>query len=96
MKKTIEQRAIDLLGLTVTDKIQGTTGIVTSVDFDLYGCIQVVLTPKNSDKDNPKSGWLDINRLEILDKKRAMEHPDFANKYKSFGEVNGPADKPMK
>ena len=37
---------LKLLGLKVKDKVTGFTGIITSVSFDLYGCIQVIITPE--------------------------------------------------
>jgi len=39
------QKHLDLLGHKVTDRVSGFTGVVTSIGFDLYGCIQAVVTP---------------------------------------------------
>ncbi len=37
---------IKFLGLQVRDEVTGFSGVVTSMSFDLYGCIQAVVTPK--------------------------------------------------
>lgn len=42
--KTVEE-TLAVLGLPVRDKVTGFDGVITSVSFDLYGCIQVVKTP---------------------------------------------------
>ena len=41
---------LDLLGMQVRDQVTGYSGVVTSVCFDLYGCIQAVVHP-GTDKD---------------------------------------------
>jgi hypothetical protein len=83
-----------MLGLKVEDKVTGYKGIVCSVGFDLYGCIQVIVNP-GIDKDGKfqESSWLDISRLKVIDKKPVMDRPNF-----EFGPVaegkKGPAEKP--
>jgi len=69
---------IELLGMAVKDKVTGKTGIVTSISFDLYGCIQAVITPK-IDKDNKDAEmkWYDLCRLKITSNKPVMKVPDF-------------------
>lgn len=74
------------------------TGVATSVSFDLYGCIQVVINP-GIDKDGKYKDmhWLDYNRIEILSKKRVMDIPQFLleEKVKSASnEIPGPENKP--
>lgn len=93
----IIEQCVAFLGKKVEDKISKRKGIVTSVCFDLYGCIQVVVDEQKLDKEGKAMtfGWVDINRLNILKSKEIMPHPDFDNKYKSIIKVNGPADKPM-
>ena len=69
---------IDLLGKSATDKVSGFTGVVTSVCFDLYGCVQTIVTPKVDDKGVAADGrWFDVNRLTIHDSERAMPVPNF-------------------
>jgi hypothetical protein len=90
-------QVIGLLGCKGKDIITDFKGIITSVCFDLYGCIQVILTHK-VDKDGKEvdSRWLDINRIKVLDKRLVMQMPDLKNKYAAILDVNGPADKPVK
>jgi hypothetical protein len=88
------QKHLEMLGLKVEDKITGFTGVVTSVSFDLYGCIQVVVNPGiDANGDTKESCWFDIARLTVLKKKPVMDRPDF-----DFGPVaegkKGPAEKP--
>lgn len=88
---------IDMLGFEAEDKITGCSGTISSVSFDLYGCIQVLLTPKVKKGTETKVyGWFDVARIKIKSKKRIMEHPSFEQKYKTKENVNGPAEKPMK
>lgn len=57
---------LKLLGHRATDRITGFKGVVASVTFDLYGCVQVVLTP-GIDKDgkHTDSHWFDAKRLDL-------------------------------
>jgi hypothetical protein len=73
------QKSMRLLGLRVRDKVTKHAGIVTSVSFDLYGCIQVIVTPEIDKDGKPGDGrWFDEKRLEILHPDPVMEVPDFA------------------
>ena len=84
VKETIEK----FMGKRIKDIVTGQTGVVTSVTFDLYGCVQCLVTP-NVSKENTQinSDWYDISRLEITSKKPVMRLPEFDyNK--------GPAKKP--
>lgn len=62
------------LGYEATDRVTRFSGVITTVSFDLYGCIQAILTPKFDSKEESK--WFDISRLEISNKK-VMESPDY-------------------
>ena len=93
----IVEKSINLLGCRAKDLISGGNGIVTSICFDLYGCIQVIITPGKVGKDGkevPSIGWIDINRARITNNKKIMKLPDFEIKYNSFESVHGPANKP--
>lgn len=59
-------RAVNMLGYSGKDLVTGMQGIVTSVAFDLYGCIQVCINP-GLDKDGKhrESSWYDSTRIEI-------------------------------
>lgn len=95
----IQKQSINYLGRKAKDKISGSVGIIISVCFDLYGCIQVVLTPGKIAKDGKEVssiGWIDINRIEIMKGKPVMKHPDFSNRYYSLEDVGGAANKPLK
>lgn len=71
-------RDFDLLGKKVKDKVTGLEGVVTSISYDLYGCIQGLLTPSvNKEGVTPERWWFDTKRLQVLDHKPVMEIPDF-------------------
>ena len=85
---------IEILGKSVTDKVTNFSGIATSVSFDLYGCIQVVVTPLVDEKGKcGESRWFDIRRLAVKGKKSVMKAPDFDKGYISEGK-KGAAPKP--
>jgi len=66
---------LNLLGLKVRDKVTNFEGIVTSVSYDLYGCIQTVVTPQIKDEQKEsesKSRWFDAQRLKIIDNNPVM------------------------
>lgn len=44
------KKHLDLLGMRVEDRVTGFRGVVSSVGFDLYGCIQAIVNP-GQDKD---------------------------------------------
>jgi len=70
------QESINYLGQRGRDKVSKFAGTVTSVCFDLYGCLQVVLTPDVDKDGEAKDGnWYDINRVELLDEPRRMPVP---------------------
>jgi len=79
---------IKMLGLKVRDRVTGFEGVVTSVSFDLYGCIQVVINPGlQPDGKLGESLWFDVGRLDAKSAEPVMERPD-------FGIEKGPAEKP--
>jgi len=47
------QDHLSLLGKEVEDVVTGMSGIVASVSFDLYGCIQAIINP-GLDKDGKR------------------------------------------
>ena len=91
MSKVLEH--IEILGLEVKDKVTGFKGVATSISFDLYGCIQVVVNP-GMDKDGKLGDqhWFDKNRL-VLDGYRIMPVPDYVTGRFAEGD-SGPAEKP--
>lgn len=90
------QKHLDLLGHRVTDRVTGFEGVVASVTFDLYGCIQAVVNP-GLDKDGKlgEQQWFDVNRLDVLDLPPVMSRPEFDWSPASIAEGNkGPAERP--
>ncbi len=88
---------INYLGRFGRDKVTGFQGVVSSVCFDLFGCIQVVLVPE-ADKDGKLSDghWFDIHRIVLGGQERIMDVPDFSPKEARQPETyqHGAAEKP--
>ena len=86
------ETTLALLGKKATDRITGFSGVVTSVCFDLYGCVQVILSP-GVDKDGKArdSHWLDVKRLDVAKGKPVMDAPDFSRRQP--GDEDGPENK---
>lgn len=83
---------IGLLGLKVRDAVTGFEGVVTSISYDLYGCIQAIVSPA-MDKDGKPgdSRWFDTKRPVILNQQPVMDVPDF--RVDSKEAVPGPQEK---
>ena len=86
---------MDLLGLNVRDKVTGFEGVVNSISFDLFGCVQAVVAPKVNEGKIGDSHWFDVSRLQVLSDTPVMDTPDFEKGYIAEG-LKGPADKPLK
>ena len=84
---------LDLLGYTVADRVSGYTGVVESISYDLYGCIQAVVRPPVNEKNEiPEGRYLDCKRLSILPRsERVMPVPEF---YQELILEAGAAEKP--
>jgi hypothetical protein len=84
------KKNIELLGLKAQDKVTGFKGVITSISFDLYGCVQAVVNPGTDKTGKPvDSHWFDVSRLKVTSTTPVMERPDF-----NFGVEKGPAEKP--
>jgi hypothetical protein len=86
-------KALKYLGTKQKDLVTGYTGVVTSISFDINGCIQAALKPP-MDKDGkiPDGCWFDLERLEQIGKPVMKPFPyEVTRKF-----VAGPADKPAK
>lgn len=93
--QTCSNQHLALLGLPVQDRVTKFKGVVTSINFDLYGCIQALVTPyANKEGNIPDSRWLDVTRLKILKIKPVMDLPNFVAGYVAEGK-KGAADKPL-
>lgn len=85
---------LDMLGLKVEDRVTGFSGVVATISFDLYGCIQAIVNPGlQQDGKLGESHWFDVNRLRVIDQSPVMDRPCF-----EFGLIaegkHGPAEKP--
>lgn len=82
------EKSLELLGMPATDKVSRIKGVVTSVCFDLYGCVQALLSCGVApDGKLGESYWLDVSRLTV-DGHRVMQMPHFEI-------AKGPQDKPI-
>jgi len=78
----IMKQHFDLLGKPAKDLVTGFSGVVTSLSFDLYGCIQVVITPESDKKEGIKDGhWFDVARIKVTKDSPVMNVPDFEKGY---------------
>ncbi len=71
-----------VFGFQVRDRVTGFTGVVTSISFDLYGCVQAAVTPAAvtpPDKaiELPDGRWFDTKRLEKIGEAPVMDLPTF-------------------
>jgi len=88
------QDHLSLLGKEVEDVVTGMSGIVASVSFDLYGCIQAIINPGLDKDGKPKEQyWYDVTRLKVLKGKPVMEPPPYDCAAVAEGR-RGPAEKP--
>jgi hypothetical protein len=92
------KKHLDLLGHEVKDKVSDYEGVVISMSFDLYGCIQADVWPKQLTKEDGsvRQGlWLDVSRLSKTSDAPLMEQPNF--EWGEFAEGRkGPAHLPSK
>lgn len=96
MSETIIEHHIALLGLEVEDKVTKFKGIATSVSFELYGCIQVVVSPVVGDDGKIENGkWFEVTRLRVTNHVPVMEHPDYSAGYIAEGKKGADIDKPL-
>lgn len=72
---------LKLLGKRVSHAVYGVEGVVTSVSFDLNGCIQAAVRPQGTDKDGKLRetfGWMDTKGLTVISDEPLQDQPDFA------------------
>ena len=72
------QEHLKKLGFRVTDIVTGFSGVVTSVSFDLYGCVQCIVTPEAVEGKVGDSCWFDDKRLQVMSEQPVMPVPTFA------------------
>lgn len=89
------EKHIELLGKKAKDVVTDFEGVVSSISFDLYGCIQAVITPPVDEKGEKHPGhWFDVTRVKVLDEIPIMPLPDFSRGYIADGK-RGCAEKPI-
>jgi len=90
------QQHLDYLGRRATDRITGFTGVITSVCFDLYGCIQAIVNPGlKPDGSFGDANWFDISRLQLSDEPPVMPPPTYDWTPQTIASGGkGPAEKP--
>ena len=82
------QEHLKLLGFKVRDVVSGFEGVVTSIGFDLYGCVQAIVSPTTDEKGKlDEARWFDTKRLTATSDAPVMPVP-------SFVVVPGDAEKP--
>lgn len=85
---------LELLGLKVKDVVSGAEGVIDSVCYDLYGCVQVSLRPAVTKDGELKPGhWMDISRIKILSKTPVMKVPGLGYFTQDAPKMPGPAEK---
>lgn len=88
------KKHLEMLGKPAMDLVTEQEGVVTCISFDLYGCVQAVLTPPAKDGKVLEGNWMDITRIEITEEVAVMALPDFEKGYVAEGK-KGPAEKPL-
>lgn len=91
------KKHLNLLGHKVKDRVSNFEGVVISMSFDLYGCIQADVRPFTLDENGQVQNgiWMDVSRLIIVSGKALMDAPDY--KYGKISEgKKGPANLPVK
>lgn len=87
------RKHLSLLGLKAKDKVTGAKGVIDSIAFDLYGCVQASMNHGIDKKEEHKGfTWYDIARVEAIDKKPVMDIPNFGLGKEAEGK-KGPANK---
>ena len=92
---TMNVQHLQLLGKKVRDKVTGVQGTVTSVCFDLYGCILAIVTVKAVDNKVVSGNWFDVARLQVLDETPVIRVPDFTEGYIAEGLKGASQDLPI-
>ena len=84
--KGYEGADFEIFACKAKHKVSGFEGIITGMSFDLYGCIQVSVSPQVDETGKRSDGfWFDLNSIEILDKTPVMKVPDFLTGFVSEG-----------
>lgn len=70
---------LSFLGHKVEEVTTGLTGVVTSIGFDIAGCVQAIVHP-GVDKDGKLRDpvWFDLSRLKKVGPTPVMDSPHFS------------------
>src|SRR5690606_16729055 len=91
MKNEVKKH-LELLGTVMEDVVTGRKGMVSSVSFDAYGCVQATLQPREqADGSIPDPWWMDVKRLRSTGERVMPAPPHFIT---PPGEEIGSAEKP--
>ena len=84
---------LDMLGRRAEDRVTGFKGVIASIYFDLYGCIQAVVTPPvGADGKKSDAACFDVARLSVAGEP-VMPRPNW--EFGPFAEgKHGPSEKP--
>ena len=71
--KTMSPEYIDWLGREAIEALTGATGTITSISYDLTGCIQAFIDPCRVLESGEKAqgSWFDTDRIRISTAARA-------------------------
>lgn len=87
---------LDAIGYEAIDNVTKFRGVITSVSFDLYGCIQFLLTPPvTKDGKMEESEWCGVNGVYVFDGRPRVVTPQPFRPVKGRHLVNRSADKPI-
>lgn len=86
---------LDKLGLKCRDRVSNFEGVITSICFDLYGCVSALVNPGVDEKGIAREqNWYDVQRLEILSDEPVMKQPNFLIESTISAGNQGAAEKP--
>lgn len=83
------------LGSIMKDKVTGFEGMVATVGFDVYGCVQAVVVPTKLSKEGKRQDgeWFDIKRLVPVGAGKTVMPQPFSEQI-TVGEEKGAEPKP--
>ncbi len=84
------RESLNLLGQRARDRVTGVEGVVTSICFDLYGCVMAIVTPPAQNGKRVDGEWYDVKRIEVTGS-AVMPAPKFGG---AFGDETGPEPHP--
>lgn len=88
------KKHLDLLGMRAVDRVTGFTGVISSICFDLYGCVQATVSPSTDKGKIADSHYFDVQRLKITHREPVMDRPNFDYGPQALG-LQGAAEKPV-